>query len=242
MATAANPAYMSSRSFNDAFFSYDETSGLNPVVGATAEKCPAGRILRFNRRKLYPGVHNNVKTIMTGVYDKISQLSGFIDINSGIFTLYNLDLNDKDEGLDFNPRGKNQQGVKHKGQSVYTLGDVVAGGQFYTINTIDLGIGEYINGDFSEASYYTITVNQDTHLNATIVPKHKGTVIYITIYGDGLSTLYFDQNFENNLPSILTRSSSKIVVSFISDGITLMPISQSGPPSIFGRFAQIVKF
>ena len=237
-----HPAYISSRPFHDAFFSYDETSGLKPVPGASPTQCPAGRILRFNKRKLYPGVHTKVKTIMTGVYDKISQLNGFIDINSAIFTLYNLDIYENDEGLDFNPRGKQQDGVKHKGQSVYTLGDVVAGGQFYTINTHDLGVGTYINADFSQTTYYTITVNQETHLNASVVPKHKGTVIYLVIYGDGISRLHFDLNFDIGLPDLLTQSDYKIVVSFISDGIILTPLSKSGPASIFGSAHQTVTF
>jgi hypothetical protein len=225
------PAYIATQAFNNAIFAYDNTTGLKPLPGATPANCPAGHILRVNKRQLYPGTHTNIKTIMTGVYDKSTQLSGFIDVNSAIFSLYSLNLYENDEGLDFNPHGVPQAGVVHRGQSVYTLGDVVAGGQTYPMNVINLdgSTSSILNYDFSINSYYTIDITKDTLLNATIVPKNKGTLIYIEVKGDGVSALSFGQNFDGVTTKIIPDISVnfKIIVSFISDGIHLTSFSRS---------------
>jgi hypothetical protein len=220
--------FMSTKAFHDGFFAYDENTGLHPVLGAGPGQCPAGRVLRETGKKLYPGIHASVKTIMTGVYDSITNLSGFIDSNSAIFTLFAINhAPDQPSGLDYNPRGVNQAGVSHKGQSVYTLGDVVAGGQFYTIKTQDLGSEAFINGDFSTTSYYTITLTQDTQLNALIVPPNKGTVIYVSVKGNGISTLFFGTNFTGSIGQIKPESNNEITISFISNGTVLASMSQS---------------
>lgn len=221
--------YMSTRTFNDGFFAFDEKTGLHPVLGAGPSQCPAGRILRETGRKLYPGIHASVKTIMTGVYDSVTNLNGFIDSNSAIFTLYAVKhAPEQPDGLDYNPRGSTQSGVSHKGQSVYTLGDVVAGGQFYPIKTQDLGSEAFINGDFSSTSYYTIELTQNTELNALIVPPNKGTVIYIAIKGNGTAILTFGINFQGSVSQIQPEANAEITIGFISNGTALASISQSG--------------
>lgn len=230
MTTATpSPAYMTTSHFEKAFFTYIDGVGLSPVPGTNAANCPAGRVLQVTRRKLHPGIHTGVKSIMTGVYDIVSQFSGFIDANSAIFSLYSPDLTGSNLGLDYAPRGDTQQnGVEHKGQSVYTLGDVVAGGQFYSMKTVDLGSDPIINADLTGTTYYTITLKQNTTLSAIYVPPNKGTVIFIEIYGDGVSTLYFSQNFSGSLPQI-SPNMGKVVVEFISDGSTLTSIASSQP-------------
>ena len=235
--------YMSTYAFNDGFFSFDETTGLHYVIGASTSKCPPGRILRENGRKLYPGIHPTVKTIMTGVFDSVTLLSGFIDSNSGIFTLYSINhAPEQPDGLDYNPRGVNQSGVAHKGQSVYTLGDVVAGGQFYSIKTTDLGSEQYINADFSSTIYYTMTLTQDTQLNALIVPQNKGTVIYIAVKGDGSSKLTFSGNFNGLVSEIMPNAGEKITFGLISDSIKLSVISQSGFGMLITPIYQTISF
>jgi len=221
--------YMSTRTFSDGFFSFDETLGLRPLLGAGPSQCPAGRVLRETGRKLYPGIHKSVKTIMTGVFDSVTMLSGFIDSNSAIFTLYAVKNPPEQPGwLDYNPSGANQSGVTHKGQSVYTLGDVVAGGQFYPIKTQDLGSDANINGDFSGTSYYTINLTQNTLLNALIVPPNKGTVIYIAVTGNGSAILSFGINFESLLTQIQPEDGVEITIGFISNGTAMASVSQSG--------------
>lgn len=236
--------YMSTHVFNNAFYGFNDKTGLIPLSGASVQSCPSGRILRETGRKLYPGIHSSIKTIMTGVYDSISLLSGFIDANSGVFTLYNVDkAPELPDGLDFNPRGTSiQNGVPHKGQSVYTLGDVVAGGQFYAIKSTDLGSAAFINADFTTTTFYTITlVNSVTTLNASIIPPNKGTVIYIEISGTELTKLVFGQNFTGSLSDITPITNKKIVISYISDGISLLSLSQSGGGVPIPKY-QVIQF
>lgn len=223
--------YMSTGNFNKAFFSYDERVGLQPVLGAGPSQCPPGRILRENGRKLYPGVNTNIKTIMTGVYDSVTLLSGFIDSNSGIFTLYAIkQAPEQPNGLDYNPRGvPSEEGVEHRGQSVFTHGDVVAGGQFYATKTVDLGNAAYINADFSATSYYSISLTQDTEINALIVPPHNGTIIYIFVIGNGISKLTFNVNFKGSTKSIIPYPDEKIPLGFVSDAKSLYSLGKPSP-------------
>jgi hypothetical protein len=234
---------MSTSNFNKAFFSYDDKLGLQPVLGAGQSQCPPGRILRENGRKLYPGVNTNIKTIMTGVYDSVTLLSGFIDVNSGIFTLYAIKhAPEQPDGLDYNPRGiPSAEGVEHRGQSVFTHGDVVAGGQFYATKTIDLGNAAFINGDFSATSYYSITLTQNTQLNALIVPPHNGTVIYLFVTGNGSSTLTLNINFNGSTKTVTPKANEKIPLVFISDTKSLFSIGNSSPGVVPLNY-QVIKF
>jgi len=104
-------SYIATAPFHLNFFTYTVTmapltfvrSGdLSKVAGATAGTCPAGRILRENGKKLFPGAHpvNTVNgiittfppsTVMVGVFDNQSGLNGFIDVNAPIFAVYNGD-------------------------------------------------------------------------------------------------------------------------------------------------------
>lgn len=124
-------SYIATATFNDYFYSYTtsltaglETVGtLGPVTGATAGNCPAGRVLRENGRKLYPGANPGITTYLVGVYDNQTLLSGFIDPNAGVFQIYNTDkptyLQDGVEPT---------LGTTDQGPSVYTRGTVTAVG------------------------------------------------------------------------------------------------------------------
>lgn len=80
---------------------FKTTGDLSMVSGATSGTCPAGRILRENGRKLFPPAHpiDTVNgspvtfpaTVMVGVFDNQSGLSGFIDPNAPIFAVYSSD-------------------------------------------------------------------------------------------------------------------------------------------------------
>jgi hypothetical protein len=221
--------YISTKNFDDAFYEGDTIDGISLIPGLTRINCPAGRILIETGRKIFAGMHPSIKTNMTKVYDSISGFKGYIDANSAIFSIYALN-GDSKNGLDYNPRGNYiDSGVPHKGQSVFTLGDVVAGGQIYSMKTIELDSeDEYINADFSDTTYYTITLTQDTVLNALIVPPNKGTVIYIAITGDGSSELIFGENFDGLVSEIKPDLNEKITIGLISDSEKLTVISNSG--------------
>jgi len=242
----ASTQYISTRTFNNVFYSYDIHSGLTLNDDLNSDNCPPGRILKETGRKLYPGIHPTIKTIMTGVYDSVSFINGFIDANAGVFALYNAHrAPELIDGLDFNPRGEpKQDGVAHKGQSVYTLGDVVAGGQFYPIKTKDLTNNQstFINADFSDTSYFTITINQDTELNALVVPPNKGTAVYLTVYGDGQSKLTLNQNFNGDIKEVVPLLGSTITIGFLSTGIAMETLHQSSEGSRINRVYQVITF
>jgi len=240
----ASSQYISTRPFNNAFYSYDVNNGLKLSSNVTASNCPPGRILKETGRKLYPGIHPTVKTIMTGVYDAETLLSGFIDSNAGIFALYNVHrAPELTDGFDFNPRGQsNSEGVSHKGQSVYTLGDVVAGGQFYAINTQNLtSLSAIINADFSQTSNYTMIISEDTELNAIVVPPNKGTTVYLSVSGNGVAKLTLNLNFTGTIKKVIPLLNEKIVLNFYSDGTTMFPLSDSGGAPLTSTY-EIITF
>jgi hypothetical protein len=149
-------SYMATRSFEDDFYSY--TTSINPTtfarvgtlapVTADATKCPQGRILRENGRKLYPGAYPGVTEYMVGVYDAQTGMSGFINPNSAVFLVLN---GDKPEYL---PQGSELDGTfigVNQGQPVFTHGSINAGAD------MDISGDGTVHGD--------MTVNGDTFLN-----------------------------------------------------------------------------
>jgi hypothetical protein len=124
--------FVSAAPFQNDLFSYTTTTNpttnvttgaLNaPITGATASSCPAGRILRDNGLRLYPGVNPIVNTYMIGVYDSVSLLSGYIDPNSPVFAVYSTQLPAfYDNGVDPGP-----QGLPDEGPPVYTNGNIIS--------------------------------------------------------------------------------------------------------------------
>lgn len=125
-------SYVSNGPFQNDIYTY--TTALNPTtfrqegrltaittspsgVTLTATNCPAGRVLRENGRKLYPGVNpglavgdtyqgSTVGTTTTnhfwvGVFDAVTGVKGFINPNAPTFSVYNsdksLEIVDQDE-------------------------------------------------------------------------------------------------------------------------------------------------
>lgn len=102
-------AYVATGPFQTAFYSYTasqnaslQTIGTLTLITNDATKCPAGRILALNGRKLTPGANpmNLITTtfgatpstatprLYLGVADLVSGVSGFIDPNSVLFAPY----------------------------------------------------------------------------------------------------------------------------------------------------------
>jgi len=87
-------SYIATENFTGDFFTYSvkkvnfNTVGTLSAVTADTSKCPAGRVLRENGRKLAAGINPGVSTYMIGVYDNQSLLNGFIDPNSPVFAVY----------------------------------------------------------------------------------------------------------------------------------------------------------
>ena len=111
---------------------------LGTVTAGVGGTAPAGRILRTNGRKLFPGANpcssiittgggtvsvTQIRSQMVGVIDVVSGLSGFIDPNDSLFAIYNVD-----KAIDYPNDGGTPGNAAHKGPSLYTAGNVSAAG------------------------------------------------------------------------------------------------------------------
>jgi hypothetical protein len=111
-------SFVATRAFNNDFFTYTvtknaalQTIGTLGFVTTDAARCPIGRVLHANGKKLYPNVNPmdtfpggssllTGKKFLVGVYDPISLLSGFIDPTSSMFSKYDQLL---DNAFDLGP-------------------------------------------------------------------------------------------------------------------------------------------
>lgn len=114
---APEKSFIATKAFNVEFYQYAASRATNLSMqgelvlhkDATANRCPAGRVLHANGKKLIPGVNpmtvfitsaaavtagtTQAATIqapkfMLGVYDPQSMLNGFIDPTSATFAVY----------------------------------------------------------------------------------------------------------------------------------------------------------
>ena len=117
-----NDIYKYTTSRNASFVVTGTLTSLATLGTGTSVNCPADRILRENGRRLNKDANPGVSTLLVGVYDSVSGLSGFIDPNSPRFAVYNGDKSVfQDNGVD--PNG----GLVDRGPPIYTRGTVTAG-------------------------------------------------------------------------------------------------------------------
>lgn len=126
-------AYITTENFRTRFLSYRTalenfiTVGYLSPVTADASKCPKGRILRENGRKLYPDANPGVDFYLVGVYDEATFLSGYIDPNSHVFSSFNTDkpyfMNDNVDSF-YVSENNNQTEGHDLGDPVYTRGNI----------------------------------------------------------------------------------------------------------------------
>jgi hypothetical protein len=91
-----------------------------------------GRFLHETGRKLFPRANGGVNTLMVGVYDPVSGLSGFIDPNCESFTTMNTDKSANIETIVAGANSQSVFGLNPNGNTsdlanpVFTRGDVTA--------------------------------------------------------------------------------------------------------------------
>jgi hypothetical protein len=172
--------YITTSAFNNDLLTYNVTrsvtgvtSGtLTPVTGGTAANCPANRILRENGRRLYKDVNAGVNTLLVGVYDSNSGLSGVIDPNSPRFAMYNGDKSVfLDNGVD------PVTGLTDQGPPIYTRGTVTAGSGL----SASTGIAQTATVTAASSTGQVVTYTAANSFNL-------GDIVTIT----GLSTLAFN--------------------------------------------------
>uniref|UniRef100_A0A6C0BCI4 Uncharacterized protein n=1 Tax=viral metagenome TaxID=1070528 RepID=A0A6C0BCI4_9ZZZZ len=178
-------SYVSVNPFNTQLFSYTvsvnaqlQTVGtLAVVAGATALNCPVGRLLAETGKKIFPDVNAGVETPMVSVYDAVSGLTGFIDPNAAVFTVYSTDK------PYFQQRGVDPVGdLKDNGMPIYTNGDIITKYGDVTV----LGGNVNVNGNIDLSGTVTSTggdvnvldghVNVDGNVNVTGNVDLSGTL------------------------------------------------------------------
>jgi len=254
-------SYYSTANYFNNFFTY--TNSVNSqgttigtfttVLGATVGNCPAGRVLRETGRKIYPGANPNVNTYMVSVYDAQTQLTGFIDPNASMFTIYNTDKpNFIQDGVDA------ATGVgTDAGMSIYTLGNITATGfistasYLTTASTITAGTGIVTTtGQIRSATSTVITPNGTVSLNSALGQvftyavsnavatetvnatnvTNTGSVVYFVVTANTSScTITFGTGFKKTgtLVTGANTTAGRFVVSFVSDGVNLCEVSRT---------------
>ena len=227
-------SYVAAAPFHNDFFTYTVTTDRNTfkktgalaanVPGATAVTCPAGRILRENGRKLFPEAHDGVRTLMVGVFDNQSMLSGFIDPNSPEFAVYNSDRpNYLADAVD--PAG----GLTDQGPPVKTNGQIAT--RVVPLGILAVGTTTL---DTSLGRIFTLTLPATAVTNTVNVGSNLVAGIYVDlIITGGAGTLTLGTGFKKSqtgivsVGNVLTLASGVITMSFISDGTNLYEVSRT---------------
>ena len=222
-------SYLSTAPFNSYFFTYT-TSSPPPthntvgvlsanVAGATSTTCPAGRVLRENGRRLYPSAHPGVTTLMVGVFDNQSMLSGFIDPNSPVFAIYSTDRPGYLKDAVDPTGGLTDQGppVRTNGvisSRVVSLGVLTGAGA-----TLDLATGRVFKFTLPATAVSTV-------VDVSPSPPLPGVLINLIITG-GTGSLSFSSSFKSS-GGISISGANTITMTFVSDGTYLWETCRTG--------------
>jgi hypothetical protein len=242
---ALNPrrAYITTSAFNTDLYTYTVT--VNPttfvrsgtlaanVTGATASSCPANRILRENGKRLYPEANPSISTLLVGVYDAVSGLSGFIDPNGPKFAVYNSDkANYMINGVD------PATGLTDQGQPVYTRGSVTAGTTVSAGTTVTGGTGVIattgqvraatvtdsttttgnITIDFSLGQVFRFTSALTGAVTLKSSNNTPGAVAYLIFYNGGGQTIAGDTTTVKSGATATATNNKTYTVTLVSDG------------------------
>ena len=251
--------YISTAAFNANIFTYTVTqvnfvntgtlsAVLLPVV-ATSVNCPAGTVLRTNGKKLYPSANPGIVTMMVGVFDYSSGISGFIDPNDCMFAIYNVDKPvDMLDGVD--TTGHNT----HKGPSLYTCGNVTAGGNVVATGGVTAGLQivstgvtaltsitangaattQAINPTLGQAVTFTVSPPSGVAsitLTASSAPVGALVRVFIRATTVQNTTITFGTGFHSTGKLIVTAAAgpatNNYVITFVGDGTAMFEVSRT---------------
>jgi hypothetical protein len=227
-------AFVATSSFVNNFYNYTLSSNpttfavtgtLSVVTGATAANCPAGRILKENGRRLYSNADPGISTFMVGVIDSVTGYAGLIDPNASLFQRYtNERAADLADGLDYSVGS----GSNHRGDSTFTWGNVVAGGNVVANTQLQSGAGvvALTNSNavnLTNGQYFTYVMAATTTLAATAVPP-AGTVTFLSLTGAYTAT--FGALYKMTTTTA-APAASNIVVTLVSDGTNMREVSRN---------------
>ncbi len=225
--------YIATSSFDTVFYAYatasaaptyEVTGSLSAVTGVSAAACPRGHLLRETGARLYPGANPGISTLMVGVYDASSGLRGYIDPNAPTFAVFN-----SDKPVEMVDGGDNNTATPHKGQPVYTSGDVLAGGQIRSFTSTALPASGTNSVNFGLGQVYTITPTGATTINASPVPP-VGSIVYLVVTTSGTTsyTITFGTGIKDTGNLATGTTDAKVfTVTFVSDGTNLNEVART---------------
>jgi len=188
-AGAPRRTYITMRPYFSDFFSYTTitsnyvTSGtLSTVVGASNTLgqpgyCAKGAFLRETGRRLYPTVNPGISTLMVGVYDFATGLTGFIDPNSFAFTPQNTDRSYYIDSAGYNPNSNDSPFRSDQGPPVFTHGDMFADGNMYLGGNQSTMGNAFVRGNVSTMSNLAVGSN-------SLVSGNQSTIGNMYIHGN----------------------------------------------------------
>ena len=194
-----NDIYKYTTSRNASFVVTGTLTSLATLGTGTSVNCPANRILRENGRRLNKDANPSISTLLVGVYDSVSGLSGFIDPNSPRFAIYNGDKSVfQDNGVD--PNG----GLVDQGPPIYTRGSITAGSgltltaggltQKVVASSSNLGATATLDLSLGNVFYFSAIIPNSTATVAfTVTNGAIGSVFYVALQaaGTGPGTVSF---------------------------------------------------
>jgi hypothetical protein len=240
--------YIAASSFNTVFYSYatsmnmqtfNTVGTLSALTSATTSNCPSGRILREVGVRLYPDAHPGISTMMVKVYDANSGLSGYIDPNAPQFAVFNSDK--PIEIVDGNEVGTT---TPHKGQPVFTTGDVIAGGEVVATGQVRSStvtpLTPYISGTAAVTKTINPLLGEIFYIEST--PGVAGLPLLIEISsrpaGARITLIISHQNtntttitFGTNMfsaGSYAPNTAAIYTISFVCDGNNWVETSRTG--------------
>lgn len=227
------------------------TGTLTQVSGASAATCPAGRVLRDNGKRLYPGAHPNITYGMIGVFDPQTFLTGFINPNSPTFAMFNSDKPYFTDNLGDSYNAGYDSNLSsivsvNQGLAVYTQGNVVSGKQVYSQTRtllsnagtpLPLGTASASTINVANAQvFYVMNPASDITLNAlncSTIGTHayvflsNATAVSSLTFGTGFrpTTHLSTGNISQNMSSLGAGKVS--VAHFMGDGFGMTEVSRS---------------
>lgn len=231
-------SYISTEAYNSNFFSYVVSTGpspqfkktgeLVPVSGATFDTCKAGHVLRENGKKLFPDAYPGVTTYMVGVFDIISELSGFINPNDPVFAPFNGDRPNylKDS---VNSQAKNLGAPVLTQGNVMCSGDVVAGGQIRSQERTVLKIVDGSSGnpntvllDVSLGQVFILTTTKDVIITPFNMSTGAHIYLILVAHTGTPHTVTFGVGIQGMGPIGLTAPGNIRTIHFICSSNTAM--------------------
>ena len=253
-------SYITTAAFNNSIYRYDTQlnsttfknegrlvsySGLTTPSGGAinATTCPKGRILREVGRKIFPGPNPGlavgdtyagavVGTTATNhmwvlVMDHETGLRGYIDPNASLFAVYS-----SDRPPSFVDAAEDAGGAPTRlGQSVYTGGDVIAGGQVRssTVTTDSTSVSGTltINPTLGQVFRFTATMIGAVILAATAgsAAAAPGSIVYVVFTNGGGQTLVGDQSTVLTAVSVTMTTAKGYALTLVSNGVAFVQVS-----------------